>query len=393
MSEKLILRKEIQLPDDLRALLHGPPPDGVWHLPSHPWIGNPFRFATKATLVPLTLLIALLLWTLFDSWSIGRFRSEAFFITLFPALFMAGVYWVCRRARAKAERLEADVQAGRARFGVWLTAQHVLVRDYDEGIRCTRREDIEKTHVYQSGRPRIELLVLTLRNKQPIRILVNAPDGRLGKAERLREEFDARLRTPQGMEAGEVQRMADLCLPKQNFREFARWLDGESKRLKFGERENSALLTMADTALASWPDSARDAFDEWSMRTEVNSVYEYGGSQSASDKNYLGFLKEQRFWLLPLCRTVYFFEAERIFPNVASVHDCAATFQNVPLTMIQFTGGMEPDVFDAFLAWAATKPLTALKARDYSTERNEVSNLREFLKQRLTEFKKERHVP
>jgi hypothetical protein len=183
-----------------------------------------------------------------------------------------------------------------------------------------------------------------------------------------------------------IRQIADGCLARRKFSEFILWLDGEAQRLRSGKAEKAALLAMADAALTSWPDSARSANDEWFMLTE-NGVYEYGGSQTVSDKSYHGFKKSDASWLLPLCRTVYFHEAKSIFPSAASVQDCAATFQDVPLAVIEFTGGMDPAVFDAFLGWVATKPMKVLKACNYSTERNSLSNLRDSSKRQLADFK------
>ena len=59
----------------------------------------------------------------------------------------------------------------------------------------------------------------------------------------------------------------------------------------------------------------------------------------------------------------------------------------MPLTVIEFTGGINGPVFDAFLDWAATKPLKALVANDYSTDRNSVSNLYANQRKALEVFK------
>ena len=128
------------------------------------------------------------------------------------------------------------------------------------------------------------------------------------------------------------------------------------------------------------------------MLTEDSSTYEYGAGQTGSDKSYQGFKKGDASWLLPLCRTVYFNEAESIFPNVASVDGCASTFQGVPLTVIEFTGGMDQAVFEAFLEWTKTKPLIILRACNYSTERNSLSNLRAASAAVLADFKKRHNL-
>ena len=102
---------------------------------------------------------------------------------------------------------------------------------------------------------------------------------------------------------------------------------------------------------------------------------------------WLGFKKQDAHWLLPLCRTVCFHESENILQAPSDVQDCAATFRNVPLAIIEFTGGMDPLVFATFLGWATSKPLKTLTSRDYSTQRNSVANLSDHLRRRLADFK------
>ena len=388
-ATRLILRHENELPPDVRALLHGPAPDTVWHLPSHPRIGNPFRVAATVSLVVLIPTLILFLMTAYESVNAARFRSEGILITGSMLLFAAGLYWLCWRAKKKAERLEADLGAGRVRFGLWLTAQHVLVHD-SEGICCARRSDIAATHIYRAGGGRPHLLVVTLTNQQKIYVIVNSLDGWAGQAEKLRDTFAARLMMNPDIRIEHVQQIADRCLPAKNFSEFVRWLNEEVQRVRPSPQETAALLAAADAALASWPDSARSPNNEAFMFVESNGVWEYGvNSNGGSDTLYRGFKKGDASWLLPLCRAAYFFEAENIFPTVASVRDCAATFQDVPLTEIHFTGGMEPVVFDAFLAWVATKPVQVLEARDYRPEPNTLSNLRDGLKTQLVAFKQQ----
>ena len=388
MSEKLVLRKENDLPADVRALLHGPPPEGVWYVASRPRIGNPFRFAAAIALALLIGTLGLFVMDSLDSLNRGRFRSEGFVITLSLVLVSAAFYWLCRHFKNKAVRLEADLQAGRVRYGLWLTAQHMLTQDY-EGVACARRQDIATTEIYYSGRPRLDILVLTLTNRQTIRVIVKSLDGWDGQAEGLLAELQKRLAVTPGVIAHDMQNSADFYLPHQKFSDFIRWLDGEAQRLKSSAPEKAALLAMANTALASWPDKARSASDNWFMMTEQDGTYEYGVNNAyiGGGTIYRGFTGLYAPWYLALCRTVYFNEAESIFPDVTSVQLCAETFKDVPLTAIEFTGDMNDDVFDAFLAWAATKPLKNLTACNYSTERSSLLNLREPLKKKLADFK------
>lgn len=189
-----------------------------------------------------------------------------------------------------------------------------------------------------------------------------------------------------------MRKVADHCLRWKQFAEFSRWLDGEVRRLKPATLPTTELLVMANAALAAWPDSARSPEPEWFLRVEENGTYEYGVNSTGSDFTYRGFKRGHASWLLPLCRTVHFPEAESIFPSVTHVQDCAAVFQDVPLTAIHFTGGMKAEIFEAFVSWAGTHALTTLVAHDYSTDRNSVSNLTDSLRKKLAEFKAQRHL-
>ncbi len=231
-----------------------------------------------------------------------------------------------------------------------------------------------------------------MTNRQDIRIATNWLDGWSGQTDRLRDEFEKRLQAGPGVTAAEMRRNADFYRPHEHFSAFGKWLNGEAERLRSGAVEKAALLVLANEALASWPDEMRRAHHEWFMLTEVNGSYEYGGPQTGSDLSYHGFLKNKASWLLPLSRAAHFDEAESIFPDVASVQECAATFHDVPLTAIEFTGGMVDDVFDAFLAWAATKPLKALTACNYSVDRGSLSNPTDSLKAKLVDFKQRRRL-
>ena len=383
MVANLILRTEQALPAHVRALLHDDPPPGVWHLPSHVRASNPFRFASTVSLIVLVGVVILCLSTVLTA---SRFRSEGIAITLGLVLFASGIHWWCRRGLAKSVRLEEDVKAGRIRYGLWITPQHVLVHD-QEGVNCVARQDIARLYVYNSGRPPIDLLVLALHNKATVSVLVNALDGWAGQAARLQQEVQARLFAQLGITAQEVREIVAHYPPKpEAFWQMMRQLDALAQQLKLDAAGNAALCEMVDVALNAWPDESRVTSDSWFMLTEIDSSYEYGVNACSSGTAYLGFLAHPS-WRLPLCRRVFFDQAQSIFPTVESVQKCAATFRAVPLTVIEFTGGINGPVFDAFLDWAATKPLKALVANDYSTDRNSVSNLYANQRKALEVFK------
>lgn len=323
MPSEIILRGEDALPDDLSALLREPPTDGVWYVPGHPSPADP-GFAQR----------------------------------------------VARALRAVAGRpLEAPQREeyvnGGGRFGLWLTHEHLLLAD-DQGPRAARRADIvglRVRHVRRLGRHKRDLLVFQLRQGR-LYYPADRLDGWAGRVEALRGEVEGRLNAGRRP----VQVLEDFAANRQ-FDGFVGWLDTEIRRLQPDPADRAQLLELTAVALSSWPDETRRALPDWFL------------AGKADDGGRRRFACDEVSWLLPLSRTATF-DAASHFPDATSVADCALTFRNVPLTVVELTGRLGDGPFEALLVWASTKPLKTLV----------VTGATETQQARLADFKRQHGI-
>lgn len=321
MPSDIILRGEDALPDDLLALLRDPPPEGVWHVPSYP--------------LPMDLGFT------------QRIARALRAVTGRPY-----------EAPQPDEFGEID-----GRLGLWLTEDHLLLADED-APRAVRREDIVRVRtrrVRRFGRPTRDLLVFDLSQGR-LYLPVDPLDDWAGRPEELRAEVERHLQ----MERAGTDALEEFAAKRQ-FDGFVGWLDTEVRRLQPDPDDRARLLELTTVALSSWPDESRRALPGMFLTRAPNG--------SAGQ----GFARDKASWLLPLSRTVTF-DAASHFPDAVSVADCAATFRNVPLTGIELVGDLADGAFEAFMTWAATKPLKALAMTDGD----------EIRQARLADFKRER---
>jgi len=190
-----IIRKEAALPGDLQKLLGKDfvPSAKVWYLASS---YKPQSLARIAFKVFLPIFIGTVLFFLIEAYYLltgEAHNNEGFMIALIMFLFsafMQGIFWLYLR---KMTRLTAAIASGEVRFGLWITPSHLLHKDM-EGLQCVEKHEIESTSIYYSGRPRVDMVVLTLRNKQKIYIVSDWLVGYYRKVELLKKEIDERLK-------------------------------------------------------------------------------------------------------------------------------------------------------------------------------------------------------
>ena len=327
MSSDIVLRGEQALPGDLSALLRELPPEGVWHLSGHsPQAGN---------------------------------RG-------FAQRFGRALQAVTGRARHETSPFDDDSdEDGDRRFGLWLTGEYLLLAD-GQGPRAVRREDIvglRARRVRRLGRRTRNLLVFEL-SRGRLHFSIDELDGWIGRLDELHAEVDRRLKIGRSR----VRALEEFAANRQ-FDGFARWLDDEVRRLQPDDASRAQLLELVAVALSSWSDDGRRALPDWFLASE------------ADGRGRRRFARDNASWLLPLSRTATFDAAEH-FPDVTAIADCALTFRNVPLSGIELDGSLEDGPFEAFLIWAATKPLRMLA----------MTGANEHQRARLADFKQERGV-
>lgn len=327
MPSDIILRGEDDLADELAVLLREPSPEGVWHVPGHP---PPVETSAITRIV-------------------GRALRA-----------------VTGRARRAAPPLDDDgIEDGDRRFGLWLTRDHLLLAD-DDGPSAVRRKDIVGLRVRPTrglSRRKRDLLVFDLRQGH-LHFPVDWCEGWADRPDELRAEIDRRLKAGHAR----TDALEDFAANRQ-FDGFGRWLDTEIRRLQPDATSRAQLLELTSVVLSSWPDETRRAPPDWFLAGAAD-----GGRRHA-------FARDEASWLLPLSRTATF-DAATLFLDVDSVADCALTFREVPLTVIELDGGVSDGSFEALLLWAATKPLRTLT----------MTGATESQRARLADFKREHGI-
>ncbi len=190
----IVLRKQNQLPQDLQKLLGKDflPSSKVWYLPNS---FRPQSLARVAFNVFLSIFVGASLFLLIEIYFTltgAAQNNEGLVISammfLFAGLMQGILYWYLRRMR----KLTAALAAGEVRFGLWITPSHLLHKDM-EGLQCVEKHEIESSKIYYSGRPRVDMVVLTLRNKQKIYIVSDWLVGYYRKVELLKMQIDEHL--------------------------------------------------------------------------------------------------------------------------------------------------------------------------------------------------------
>jgi hypothetical protein len=122
-----------------------------------------------------------------------EFRSEVFFIALGIFLFASGIQALTMLFDRKFKKLNAAIASGERKFGLWVTPRYLMINDFNGGIECVEKKEIESMSIYESGRPRIDMVVLTLQNKQSVRVVADWLVGYYGKVQRLKEDLQKLL--------------------------------------------------------------------------------------------------------------------------------------------------------------------------------------------------------
>jgi hypothetical protein len=328
VADDRIIRGEARLPADLQALLHAPPPDGVWYVPGRP--SRPGRFGGLAKFARRT-------------WDIVMGRADNY----------------------RDDPQDASPDGGGLRSGLWLTANHLLLVD-ERGPRAVRREDIQSVRIHRIGRAKRDMLAFELQDGR-MRIAVDSLEGWAGEAQALCMEVDGRQKAWRGLGHTPIERVESYAANRE-FEGFTRWIEREARRLQPDDAGRARLLELTAVALSTWPDETRRAPPDWFLT---------GGADDGETRR---FARDKASWLLPLARAVSLQAAS--FDDAVALLACAATFHDVPLTAIELTGTLEDEPFDALLAWAATKPLKTLTA----------PGANDGQRVRLADFKRERGI-
>ena len=115
-----------------------------------------------------------------------QFKNEGVFITFMMFAFMFSLFLLCRRNLKKSKLHQQKMNSGEVKYGLWITPTHLLIHFMNGGLECIEKKDIAHLEIYNSGRPRIDMVVVRLHNKQVIRIVSDWLVGYYKKVEDLR---------------------------------------------------------------------------------------------------------------------------------------------------------------------------------------------------------------
>ncbi len=188
-----IIRKEKDLPEEMRELLgpHFKPNErkDVWYVRSSM---NPQSLIKLAfyMFLPVTLCAATFFIGIIYSSLMKEFRSEGFFIALLIFLFSVGMQAFIYLFVRKYKKLNEKIATGERKFGLWVTDTHVMSNDHNVGIECVEKKEIESMYIYASGRPRVDMVILQLKNKQKVMIVADWLVGYYKKVELLKQHLE-----------------------------------------------------------------------------------------------------------------------------------------------------------------------------------------------------------
>ncbi|CAN5561194.1 hypothetical protein BH10BAC5_BH10BAC5_19570 [soil metagenome] len=193
----VIIRKQEDLPEDLKYLTgkNFDPANSkdVLYVRNSYFIKGLARIPYVMTLSLSILFGVVFLYTLIAeliSSSSSQFYSEGTYITFILFIFIFIFFLICRRYYKKSIDLQQMIDKGEMKFGLWITPDHIINRDHNGGLYCIRKKDIDHSDIYISGRPRLDMVALRLKNKQNFYVVSNWLEGFSGKPEELKLLID-----------------------------------------------------------------------------------------------------------------------------------------------------------------------------------------------------------
>lgn len=242
----------------------------------------------------------------------GGFASEGPAIIGLATLLPLALWAVALRYRWRMRDLEAQIERGELRLGLWLTPTDVIHRDLDEGLSRLRRSDVASVETYISIRPPVSLVVLRSPGNQTLRIAADWLAGYRGRVEVLRAELAERLLLPAewamaldaffatGGAATGPDRWTALCDLLEELR--------LRHRQEMTSTTYEAVLGVVAGRISRWPAAECVAADTWWQRFVSDGEWEAGvGGVGAATTYFDGFLSGSRLdWRMPLARRAVF---------------------------------------------------------------------------------------
>lgn len=344
----LIIRKEKELPEGLKPLT-GRDFNPAQH-PEVIYIPGSFNVESLAKIpyyicAVLSFIVGVVfLYTCTGAiiyWSrYGAFRSEGPFISLIMFAFMFGLFLLCRRYLNKSKKLQKQIAAGEVRFGLWITPDHIMSHDMNEGWNCVKKTGIAALKIYNSVRPPLDMVVLHLNNKQEMRIVANWLSGYFNKVGELKLLIESKL-LPAKIKTG----LIDYFFAGQGLRGegnnrfelLIQFAEQYNKDHQLNGQEKQEFISYINKKIESWPAEERIAKEEWWVDFNIDESYQYGVN-SAVVKEFKGYFKEPN-WMMPLAKTAIleFEMADLIAERNADSFAEANSFEGLEVLVLKIT--------------------------------------------------------
>ncbi len=344
----LIIRKEEELPEDLKNLtgknfnpaqhpevLYMPGSFNAESLAKIPY----YICAVLSSLAGIFFLYTVIQAIIYQH-KYGEFRNEGPLISFMMFAFMFGLFLLCRRHLKSSKKLQQQMATGQVRFGLWITPEHILCHDMNEGWNCVLKADIAYLDIYKSTRPPIDMVVLHLHNKQQMRVVATWLNGYYQKVGELKDLIEAKL-VPGKIKQDEIDDFIDQHnIPNEKVDRFSLLIfftERYCKEHDLNEQEKYDLIAYINEKIKAWSAEERLAKEEWWVDFNTDDSYQYGVN-TAVTKEFRGYHKDP-YWLMPLAKTAIleFDMADLISERNADAFVAANCFEGLETLIIKIT--------------------------------------------------------
>lgn len=294
-----ILLGKTFVPADHADILYIPGSVSIYNLARIPFYMCLVMTALAGIFWLYALITELIKWTRHS-----EFRNEGVIITFIIFAFMSLMLLLSAWYFHRSKKLQARIESGEIRYGLWITPTHLLSHDLNEGLRCVPKKEVASLEIYRSGRPPLNMVVAHLHNKQVMRIVADWLVGYYKQVEALKELIESKLLSDKIRPEVIDQFLNSYRTPDSRHNRFfqlARFVESYDEENKLNQGEKSELINYVNKNIGDWSPAERVAEQKWWV--EINTVenWEYGVNGVTWYQEFKGFPKKP-YWMMPLAK-------------------------------------------------------------------------------------------
>jgi hypothetical protein len=307
-----MIKKEKELTDDLKRLMGKDFTPSVQtdilYIPSsfngHGFAKIPYYLSAFMSGITGSIFI----YSIVSEWvkrPLSEFRNEGVFIAFLLFFLMFSLFLVCKRYFNQSQKRQKQIETGEIKFGLWLTPTHILTHDLNEGVRAVAKKNVAYLEVYKSGKPRIDLVLVHVSNKEVMRIAADWLNGYYQKAEALKILIESKLMSDKIKPIVIDYFLNSHNVPSTRYNRFFslfRFIEVYDIEHQLNVEEKRELINYINKKIENWSPEERLAEKEWFICIASNENWEYGVNGITSSEEFLGYLKKAS-WLMPLAQT------------------------------------------------------------------------------------------